>query len=337
MTGPCPAPLVPARRCGSGLGARYRADPVCRCDGLGRRAGCDRRGLPAEREGLGIRGRREHRRPGRGRRHRSRRSPNDAATAHALTSDPVWRIVEMTPWIGPQLAAVSTVAEAADDVAANALTPLADVASTLSPMRSGRRAARSSCRGSSPCRTPLRSRPRRWRRRTTAIDEHQHGRARRAAARHRRRGVGDLRRHEECDRSPGERVRPAAGDARRRRPAQLPRAVPEQRRMALARRHRRRSSADPHRWRIDAARSAGLRRGLPFVRPVGAAARARRSRRSMARSRASSSTTSHRCPTSRCRDRSLARCGRASTGSRSTGCSRSIRSHCRTCSRQPAR
>ena len=57
---------------------------------------------------------------------------NDAAMAHALTSDPVWRIVQMTPWIGPQLAAVATVAEAADDVAANALAPLADVASTLS-------------------------------------------------------------------------------------------------------------------------------------------------------------------------------------------------------------
>lgn len=58
---------------------------------------------------------------------------DDAATARALTSDPVWRLVETTPWIGPQLEAVSTVAAAADDVAANALTPLAEVASTLSP------------------------------------------------------------------------------------------------------------------------------------------------------------------------------------------------------------
>jgi hypothetical protein len=56
----------------------------------------------------------------------------DTATAHALTSDPLWRTVELTPWLGPQLSAVSTVAAAADEVAANALTPLADVASTLS-------------------------------------------------------------------------------------------------------------------------------------------------------------------------------------------------------------
>jgi hypothetical protein len=54
------------------------------------------------------------------------------ATAHALTSDPVWRLVELTPWLGPQLAAVSTVAAAADDIATDALTPLAEVASTLS-------------------------------------------------------------------------------------------------------------------------------------------------------------------------------------------------------------
>ncbi|MEV8370912.1 hypothetical protein [Microbacterium sp. NPDC064584] len=56
----------------------------------------------------------------------------DTAAAHALTSDPIWRAVELTPWIGPQLHAVSTIAAAADDVAASALTPLADVASTLS-------------------------------------------------------------------------------------------------------------------------------------------------------------------------------------------------------------
>lgn len=56
----------------------------------------------------------------------------DAATAHALTSDPIWRMVELTPWLGPQLASISTIAEAADEVASNALSPLADVASTLS-------------------------------------------------------------------------------------------------------------------------------------------------------------------------------------------------------------
>lgn len=58
---------------------------------------------------------------------------DDAAAARALTSDPVWRLAETTPWVGPQLAAVSSIARVADDVAANALSPLADVASTLSP------------------------------------------------------------------------------------------------------------------------------------------------------------------------------------------------------------
>ena len=57
---------------------------------------------------------------------------DDTAFAHALTSDPVWRVLELTPWLGPQLVAISTVADAANDVAAGALTPLADVSSTLS-------------------------------------------------------------------------------------------------------------------------------------------------------------------------------------------------------------
>lgn len=57
---------------------------------------------------------------------------DDAAAAHALTSDPVWRVLEHSPWLGPQLVAVSSIADAADDIAAQALTPLADVASSLS-------------------------------------------------------------------------------------------------------------------------------------------------------------------------------------------------------------
>lgn len=57
---------------------------------------------------------------------------DDTASARALTSDPVWRALELTPWLGPQLVAVGTVAQAADHVADGALTPLADVASTLS-------------------------------------------------------------------------------------------------------------------------------------------------------------------------------------------------------------
>ncbi|WP_314505810.1 DUF4012 domain-containing protein [uncultured Microbacterium sp.] len=58
---------------------------------------------------------------------------DDVSAAHALTSDPIWRALETTPWLGAQLVAVATVASAADSVATDALTPLADVAATLSP------------------------------------------------------------------------------------------------------------------------------------------------------------------------------------------------------------
>ncbi|NNH04309.1 DUF4012 domain-containing protein [Microbacterium ulmi] len=56
----------------------------------------------------------------------------ETSAARSLTSDPVWRVAEGAPWIGPQLAAVSTVAASVDDVAGSALTPLAEVASTFS-------------------------------------------------------------------------------------------------------------------------------------------------------------------------------------------------------------
>lgn len=58
---------------------------------------------------------------------------DDVGAAHALTSDPIWRTVETTPWLGPQLRAVSTVAASADRVARDALDPLAEVAATLTP------------------------------------------------------------------------------------------------------------------------------------------------------------------------------------------------------------
>lgn len=51
-----------------------------------------------------------------------------AESAHALTSDPVWHAFGVLPWIGPNFRAVSEVAEIADDVAGEALTPLLDVA-----------------------------------------------------------------------------------------------------------------------------------------------------------------------------------------------------------------
>lgn len=54
----------------------------------------------------------------------------DTAAARALTSDPVWRFAEDVPWVGPQLAAVATVAAAVDDVA-TALDPLSQVAATF--------------------------------------------------------------------------------------------------------------------------------------------------------------------------------------------------------------
>lgn len=57
----------------------------------------------------------------------------ETAAARALTSDPVWQVAEKLPWIGPQLSAVSTMAAAADDVASSALTPLTEVAATLTP------------------------------------------------------------------------------------------------------------------------------------------------------------------------------------------------------------
>ncbi|GAA1533467.1 DUF4012 domain-containing protein [Microbacterium ginsengiterrae] len=56
----------------------------------------------------------------------------DTSTAHELTSDVVWKAGELLPWIGPQLAAVSTVASALDDVASQSLTPLASVAGSFS-------------------------------------------------------------------------------------------------------------------------------------------------------------------------------------------------------------
>lgn len=56
----------------------------------------------------------------------------DTGAARALTSDPVWSLAEGLPWVGPQLAAVATVAESLDGVASTALQPLSDVAATFS-------------------------------------------------------------------------------------------------------------------------------------------------------------------------------------------------------------
>ena len=55
----------------------------------------------------------------------------NAASAHDLTSDPVWHAFGAVPWLGPNFRAVSEIAEIADDVSADALTPLLDVAGDL--------------------------------------------------------------------------------------------------------------------------------------------------------------------------------------------------------------
>ncbi|WP_308291780.1 DUF4012 domain-containing protein [Microbacterium jejuense] len=55
----------------------------------------------------------------------------DTSAAHALTSDPVWQLAEGLPWVGPQLAAVGSVAETLDAVANTALRPLSDVAASF--------------------------------------------------------------------------------------------------------------------------------------------------------------------------------------------------------------
>ncbi len=46
--------------------------------------------------------------------------------AHDLTSDPIWAIVAQTPWIGPQLQAVSTVIASADELLRQGLLPMAE-------------------------------------------------------------------------------------------------------------------------------------------------------------------------------------------------------------------
>ena len=55
----------------------------------------------------------------------------NAASAHDLTSDPVWHAFGAVPWLGPNFRAVSDIAEIADDVSSDALTPLLDVAGDL--------------------------------------------------------------------------------------------------------------------------------------------------------------------------------------------------------------
>ncbi|MCT9001949.1 DUF4012 domain-containing protein [Microbacterium memoriense] len=55
-----------------------------------------------------------------------------AAAARDLTSDPIWRLGESVPWIGPQLSAFATVAAGLDAVLTEGLTPIARSAGGLS-------------------------------------------------------------------------------------------------------------------------------------------------------------------------------------------------------------
>lgn len=59
------------------------------------------------------------------------RIARSAASAHSLTSDPVWQAYGAVPWLGPNFRAVGEIAEVADTVSAEALTPLLDVAGDL--------------------------------------------------------------------------------------------------------------------------------------------------------------------------------------------------------------
>ena len=54
-----------------------------------------------------------------------------AATAHDLTSDPVWRAFEFIPWLGANFTAMREVAEVADSIAADAVTPVLEIAGDI--------------------------------------------------------------------------------------------------------------------------------------------------------------------------------------------------------------
>ncbi|WP_260856213.1 DUF4012 domain-containing protein [Microbacterium sp. BH-3-3-3] len=56
----------------------------------------------------------------------------DTSEARSLTSDPVWELAETLPWVGPQLAAVSTTTAAVDAAVSQALAPLSAASAGLS-------------------------------------------------------------------------------------------------------------------------------------------------------------------------------------------------------------
>jgi hypothetical protein len=57
---------------------------------------------------------------------------SNASEAAALTSDPVWRAVEVLPLVGPNLTAVRQAADIVDDVARDAVAPIVGISATVS-------------------------------------------------------------------------------------------------------------------------------------------------------------------------------------------------------------
>jgi hypothetical protein len=61
----------------------------------------------------------------------------DAAASSDATGDPLWRMMELVPWLGGNLTAVREISGIADDLATEAVVPLADIASQLDPTALG--------------------------------------------------------------------------------------------------------------------------------------------------------------------------------------------------------
>lgn len=57
-----------------------------------------------------------------------KRISDETAAARGLTGDPVWRVAESLPWVGPQLGAVSTISSSLDEIVGSLRPLAADVA-----------------------------------------------------------------------------------------------------------------------------------------------------------------------------------------------------------------
>lgn len=67
----------------------------------------------------------------------AQRLAEHAASARNLTTDPVWRMVEIVPFIGPNLTATREIAQIADDIATGAVQPILKASSTIDLDRLG--------------------------------------------------------------------------------------------------------------------------------------------------------------------------------------------------------